>query len=90
MSRNYPEVEDVSSDAEIGVQQNDMNVDVGDCMNVGDEVNVEDWDRVVEDWVNVKDEVNVEDGDEVNKISSLSSGLLKPFVGKEFDEVEDA
>ncbi|KAG7943650.1 hypothetical protein I3843_15G052100 [Carya illinoinensis] len=64
MSRNCPEVEDVSSDAEIGVAQNDMNVGVGD--------------------------LEVEDGDEVNKISSSSSSLIEPFVGKEFDEVEDA
>ncbi|XP_042988798.1 protein FAR1-RELATED SEQUENCE 5-like [Carya illinoinensis] len=88
MSRNYPEVEDVSSDAEIGVEQNDMNVGVGDCVNEGDEVNVEERDQAVEDGVNV--EVEVEDGDEVNKISSSSSSLIEPFVGKEFDEVEDA
>ncbi|KAG2708163.1 hypothetical protein I3760_05G179300 [Carya illinoinensis] len=92
MSRNCPKVEDVNIDAEIGVEQNDMNVGVGDCVNEGDEVNVEERDQVVEDRVNVKYGVNVEvkDGDEVNKISSLSSSLIEPFVGKEFDEVEDA
>ncbi|KAG7990901.1 hypothetical protein I3843_02G047900 [Carya illinoinensis] len=31
-----------------------------------------------------------EDGDEVNLISTSSSGLFEPFIGKEFDEVEDA
>ncbi|KAG6703898.1 hypothetical protein I3842_07G108600 [Carya illinoinensis] len=65
-----------------------MNVGVGDCVNEGDEVNVEERDQAVEDGVNV--EVEVEDGDEVNKISSSSSSLIEPFVGKEFDEVEDA
>ncbi|XP_042950132.1 protein FAR-RED ELONGATED HYPOCOTYL 3-like [Carya illinoinensis] len=86
MRRNCPEVEDVSSDAEIGVEQNDVNVGVGDCVNEVDEVNVEERDRAVEDGVNVE----VKDGDEVNKISSSSSSLIEPFVGKEFDEVEDA
>ncbi|KAG2711514.1 hypothetical protein I3760_04G080100 [Carya illinoinensis] len=80
ISRNCPEVEDVSSDAEIGVEQNDMNVGVGDCVNEGDEVNVEERDRAVEDGVNVEVEVEVEDGDEVNKISSSSSSLIEPFA----------
>ncbi|KAG6734805.1 hypothetical protein I3842_01G288500, partial [Carya illinoinensis] len=42
----------------------------------------------VEDCVNVEDGVDVGDG--INNISSLSSGVFEPFVGKEFDEVEDA
>ncbi|KAG7986128.1 hypothetical protein I3843_03G065600 [Carya illinoinensis] len=63
-----------------------MNVGVGDCVNEGDEVNVEERDRAVEDEVNME----VEDGDELNKSSSSSSSLIELFVGKEFDEVEYA
>ncbi|KAF5443518.1 hypothetical protein F2P56_036068 [Juglans regia] len=98
MSRNYREVEDDGIGAAIGVQQCDMNV--LHVPNVRDEVNVEEGvdiengvnveDRAVEDRVNVEDEDNVGDEDVVNTISSLSSDLFEPFVGKEFDEVEDA
>ncbi|XP_042941362.1 protein FAR1-RELATED SEQUENCE 5-like [Carya illinoinensis] len=58
-----------------------------------DEVNIEDVVNV-EDEVHVDVDVNVEDGgrvdDGVNLISSSSSGLLEPFIGMEFDDVEDA
>ncbi|KAG6727912.1 hypothetical protein I3842_02G147700 [Carya illinoinensis] len=48
-------------------------------------VNLEDG-----DGDNVEDGENGEDGDGVNLISTSSSGLFEPFIGKEFDEVEDA
>ncbi|KAG7995686.1 hypothetical protein I3843_01G122200 [Carya illinoinensis] len=50
-------------------------------------VNLEDGDG---DGDNVEDGENGEDGDGVNLISTSSSGLFEPFIGKEFDEVEDA
>ncbi|XP_035545925.1 protein FAR1-RELATED SEQUENCE 5-like [Juglans regia] len=70
---------------------------VEDGLNVGDGVNMEDRvDQVnLEDGVNVGneddhgDEVNVEDGDGVNMNFTFSSGSFEPFVGNEFDEVED-
>ncbi|XP_041001586.1 protein FAR1-RELATED SEQUENCE 5-like [Juglans microcarpa x Juglans regia] len=104
MSRNCREVEDESIGDAIGVQQCDMNVlhvpnvgdevnveegvDIGDGVNVEDRVNVEE--TAVEDRVNVEDGDNVGDKDSANMISSLSSDIFEPFVGKEFDEVEDA
>ncbi|XP_042988834.1 protein FAR1-RELATED SEQUENCE 5-like [Carya illinoinensis] len=48
-------------------------------------VNLEDG-----DGDNVEDGEDGEDGDGVNLISTSSSGLFEPFIGKEFDEVEDA
>ncbi|KAG6702791.1 hypothetical protein I3842_07G052900 [Carya illinoinensis] len=49
---------------------------------------VQQDDMNVEDCVNVEDGVDVGDG--INNISSSSSGVFEPFVGKEFDEVENA
>ncbi|XP_042952236.1 protein FAR1-RELATED SEQUENCE 5-like [Carya illinoinensis] len=60
--------------------------DVDDA-HIEDVVNVEDEVRVDVD-VNVEDGGRVDDG--VNLISSSSSGLLEPFIGMEFDDVEDA
>ncbi|XP_041011413.1 protein FAR1-RELATED SEQUENCE 5-like [Juglans microcarpa x Juglans regia] len=48
---------------------------------MGDRMNLGDGDG---------DGVNIGDGDGVKVISTSSSGLFKPFIGKEFDEVEDA
>ncbi|KAG2669426.1 hypothetical protein I3760_14G033900 [Carya illinoinensis] len=59
--------------------------DVDDA-HIEDVVNVEDEVRVDVD-VNVEDGGRVDDG--VNLISSSSSGLLEPFIGMEFDDVED-
>ncbi|KAG2702362.1 hypothetical protein I3760_06G085400 [Carya illinoinensis] len=52
---------------------------MGDGLDMEDVVNLGDGDG---DGVNV--------GDRVNLISTSSSGNFEPFVGKEFDEVEDA
>ncbi|XP_042942720.1 protein FAR1-RELATED SEQUENCE 5-like [Carya illinoinensis] len=68
-----------SIDDEIVEKQCDVNV--GDGLERTDGVNLGDGDG---------DGVNVKDRDGVNLISTSSSGLFEPFIGKEFDEVEDA
>ncbi|XP_042948974.1 protein FAR1-RELATED SEQUENCE 5-like [Carya illinoinensis] len=63
------------------------------CRDIEDDT-IETDSGVQQDDMNVEDCVNVEDGvdvgDGINNISSSSSGVFEPFVGKEFDEVEDA
>ncbi|XP_042944838.1 protein FAR1-RELATED SEQUENCE 5-like [Carya illinoinensis] len=59
-----------------------------------DEVEIVTSRNCPEDFVNetIEDDVNLGDGDGdgINLISTTGSGNLEPFVGKEFDEVEDA
>ncbi|KAG6702816.1 hypothetical protein I3842_07G055100 [Carya illinoinensis] len=63
------------------------------CRDIEDDT-IETDSGVQQDDMNVEDCVNVEDGvdvgDGINNVSSSSSGVFEPFVGKEFDEVEDA
>ncbi|KAG7996493.1 hypothetical protein I3843_01G162700 [Carya illinoinensis] len=63
------------------------------CPDIEDDT-IETDSRVQQDDMNLEDCVNVEDGvdvgDGINNIFSSSSGVFEPFVGKEFDEVEDA
>ncbi|XP_042979979.1 protein FAR1-RELATED SEQUENCE 5-like [Carya illinoinensis] len=56
---------------------------IQDDLNVENEVNVEDE-------VNVDDGVNVNDGANVDGGVSLSNGSLEPYIGMEFEDVEDA
>ncbi|KAG6732290.1 hypothetical protein I3842_01G169800 [Carya illinoinensis] len=63
------------------------------CPDIEDDT-IETDSRVQQDDMNLEDCVNVEDGvdvgDGINNIFSSSSGVFEPFVGNEFDEVEDA
>ncbi|XP_042971575.1 uncharacterized protein LOC122303729 [Carya illinoinensis] len=89
-SRNCPQgiVNEAIEDETVEEQ---CDVSIEDGLDVGDDVNLGDGDG---DGVNEGDGdgdgVNVRDGDGINLISTSSSGNLEPFVGKEFDEVEDA
>ncbi|KAG6705508.1 hypothetical protein I3842_07G182100 [Carya illinoinensis] len=59
---------------------------------IEDETVKEQCDVSMGDGLDVGDDVNLGDGDGdgINLISTSSSGNLEPFVGKEFDEVENA
>ncbi|XP_035550049.1 protein FAR1-RELATED SEQUENCE 5-like [Juglans regia] len=78
-TRNCPQV--VNETVEDETVDNQCDVNLGDGLNMGDGVNLGDGDG---------DGVNMGDGDGVNVISTSSSGLFEPFIGNEFDEVEDA
>ncbi|KAG2693338.1 hypothetical protein I3760_08G091300 [Carya illinoinensis] len=79
-----------SDDIEIVISRNCSQDFVNETIE--DETMEEQYDVSMRDGLDVGDDVNlgVGDGDGIISISTSSSENLEPFVGKEFDEVEDA